>query len=237
LAYRALTWRIRRKPFPVAQRAWILHYWSQYALRATGTTARVTGPWPRGGVVVANHLSYLDILLMATAAPVVFVSKKEVGAYPLIGQTAVLAGTILLDRDKSMAAQDVASEMDDTLKDGVCVAFFPEGTTTNGEELLRFRAALFSAPIRLRLPVHTAAFRYTVRGGGDAGELVCFWKDMVLVPHLCRLLMLPGVDATLHFGPSFVPEAGAQPAASREAANHAHGLVRELLVEMGALQP
>jgi 1-acyl-sn-glycerol-3-phosphate acyltransferase len=185
-------------------------------------------------VVVANHLSYLDILLMSAAAPVVFVSKKEVGSYPLIGQTALLAGTILLDRDRSFAKQDVAGEMDETLKSGACVAFFPEGTTTDGRQLLRFRAALFAAPIRLAMPVHTAAFRYTVRGGGDAGELVSFWKDHVLIPHLLRLLMLPGVDATLEFGESFVPEQGKQPAASRAAAHRAQMMVHAMLVRMGS---
>jgi 1-acyl-sn-glycerol-3-phosphate acyltransferase len=235
LALRAVVCGITRKQFHVRERAYILHRWSRYALLATGTHAHISGPVPQDGVVVANHLSYLDILLMATAAPVVFVSKKEVGAYPLIGQTAALAGTIFIDRGKSVSTQDVATEMDDTLKAGTCVAFFPEGTTTDGHELLRFRAALFAAPIRLQKPVHTAAFRYTVRGGGDAGNLVCFWGDAVMVPHLFRLLMLPGVDATLQFGPSFVPAAGEQPAASRAAANYAHDQVEQMLIGMGAL--
>jgi 1-acyl-sn-glycerol-3-phosphate acyltransferase len=218
----------RRGRFTVPERAAIFHHWAYYALRASGTTTSVTGPMPVGGVVVSNHLSYLDILLMEAAAPVVFVSKKEVRHYPVIGQAAALAGAIFLDRGKTVAAQDVASDMDETLASGACVAFFPEGKTTDGGEVLRFRAALFVPPVRLGLPVHTAAIRYAVKGGGDAGELVCFWGDMAMVPHLLQLLMLPGVEATLIFGESFVPERGPEPATSRAAANRAHDLVVEL---------
>jgi len=234
LMLRATLLSMRGRPFPAQQRAQLLHLWSRHAVTATGTRASVRGPRPVSGVIVSNHLSYLDILLMASAAPVVFVSKKEVGAYPLIGQVAALAGTIFLDRNKSVVNQDVATEMDDTLREGCCVAFFPEGTTTGGTDLLRFRAALFAAPIRLQVPVHTAAIHYKVIGGGDASELVCFWKDHVMVPHLLRLLRQPGVEATLQFGPSFVPQGGKEPASAREAANRAHSLVRPMLVKLGA---
>jgi 1-acyl-sn-glycerol-3-phosphate acyltransferase len=228
-------WRcLIRRPFPAQQRAQVLHQWSRHALRATGTTSKISGRRPVGGVLVSNHLSYLDILLLAAAAPVVFVSKKEVRAYPLIGRVAALAGTIFIDRKKSMATQAVASEMDEALRGGCCVAFFPEGTTTGGGELLRFHAGLFADPIRLGVPVHTAAIRYVVQGG-DSSELVCFWKDHVMLPHLLRLLMLPGVEATLQYGPSFIPEPGPHPAASRAAANRAQGIVREMLVRMGSL--
>ncbi len=233
LSAKALWLRLRRKPFLTQERAWVLHHWSGRALRATGTVATVTGKRPLSGVVVANHTTYLDILLMAAATPVVYVSKVEVAAFPLVGQTAALAGTIFIDRKQSVAKQDVACEMDETLVAGTCVAFFPEGTTSSGRQLLRFRAALFGPPIRLGMTVHTAAFRYTVRGGGDASELVSFWKDHRMVPHLLRLLMLPGVEARLEFGPSFLPERGAEPGASRAAANRAQELVRGLLVGLG----
>lgn len=211
------------------QRAELLHVWGRRTLHALGVEERICGQRPRVGVIVANHVSYLDILLVLAAAPCVLVSKKEVRKYPLVGLAAKIGGTIFLDRKRSAAIHQAGTEMDETLKAGCPVAFFPEGTTTGGGELLRFRPALFAAPARLGLPVNTAALRYEIRGGGDAGELVCFWKDHVLLPHLLRLLMLPGVNATLQFGDSFVPARSPGNEAARDAASRAQHSIRQML--------
>jgi lyso-ornithine lipid O-acyltransferase len=227
------------------QKAACLSKWVYRALRAAGIHLHVTGPIPASGVIVCNHTSYIDILVMSSAVPTLFVSKKEVRAYPIIGLAAELCGTIFIDRDKSVAGQNIASEMDEALLAGTCITFFPEGTTTDGSTMLRFRAALFSAPVRLHLPIHPAAIRYTIPGqelgGGEPGQLVCYWGDMQLLPHAVRLLTLPRVDAHLLFG-----ETALIPALSgsvtqdsardevRNAAHQARELVQQIRLQLGS---
>jgi 1-acyl-sn-glycerol-3-phosphate acyltransferase len=227
-----------RRP-PVTKKAECLHRWSARALRSAGIHAHIKGPRPSSGVIVCNHTSYVDILLMAAAVPTLFVSKKEVRAYPIIGQAAELCGTIFIDRDKSFSGQNIASEMDEALIAGACITFFPEGTTTDGSTMLRFRAALFSAPLRLRKLVTPAAIRYTLpdQQHGDPAHLVCYWGDMVLLPHVIRLLALPRADAYLIFADEAFSPAELYPAAgagARSAANHSRELVQQLREELGA---
>jgi len=233
-----------RRP-TTAEKAECLHRWVARALHAAGLRPNISGPIPTSGVIVCNHLSYTDILLMSSAVPTLFVSKKEVRAYPIIGLAAELCGTIFIDRDKSVAGQNIASEMDEALLDGVCITFFPEGTTTDGSTVLRFRAALFSAPVRLHLPIHPAAIRYTIpgqeQGAGDPAELVCYWGDMHLIPHALRLLTLPRVDANLLFGTTALTPprsgSGSQDTARDEVRNAAHQsrlLVQQLREQLGS---
>lgn len=228
------------------QKAACVHRWAIRAVHAAGVRSHVSGPRPASGVIICNHTSYIDILFMSSAVPTLFVSKKEVRSYPLIGQAAALGGTIFIDRSKSFSRQGVASEMDEALRTGTCVTFFPEGTTTDGSTLLRFRAALFSAPVRLHLPIHPAAIRYTIPGQpaqGEPSQLVCYWGDMTLVPHLLRLLTLPRVDAHLAFAPE--PLLAAEPDVAtdtsgdvrqevRDVANEAREIVQRLREQLGA---
>jgi 1-acyl-sn-glycerol-3-phosphate acyltransferase len=226
------------------QRAACLSKWVRRALRSAGIHLQVAGPVPPSGVVVCNHTSYIDILVVSSAVPTLFVSKKEVRAYPIIGQAAELCGTIFIDRDKSVSGQNIASEMDEALLAGTCITFFPEGTTTDGSTMLRFRAALFSAPARLHLPIHPAAIRYTLPDPqhGDAAQLVCYWGDMELIRHALRLLTLPRVDANLLFGAtSLVLSGSASPASEnaardevRNAAHEARLLVQQLREQLGS---
>jgi 1-acyl-sn-glycerol-3-phosphate acyltransferase len=218
-----------------AQRAACLQKWAARALPAAGIHPQVRGPRPKNGVIVCNHLSYIDILLIVAATPTLFVSKKEVRTYPIVGQAAVLSGTIFIDRNKSVSRQDVATEMDETLRAGTCLTFFPEGTTTDGSTLLRFRAALFAAPVRLQQPINPAAIRYVLPEGGDPGQLVCYWGDMRLLPHSLRLLTLPRVDAHLQFAEHpFIPTETVNSVDARNVANEARNRVQQLREELGA---
>jgi 1-acyl-sn-glycerol-3-phosphate acyltransferase len=222
---------------PVYDRAACLHRWCARILRWLGLRLRTIGTPPADGVIVANHQSYLDIFIASAATPCVFVSKKEVRAYPVIGITAALAGTIFIDRHRSASLQAIGVEMEDALRDHVPVCFFPEGTTTDGRSLLRFHAALFAPAVRLGSTVTPAAITYALPQGGDPAQLVAYWGPMTMLPHALRLLTLPRVEATLHFSPDrFIPAAPAPNAptdhhhqAARNAANRAHDIVLAML--------
>lgn len=193
-----------------------------------GVTWTVEGDSPKHGLIVSNHVTYLDICVIAAAAPAVFVSKSEVRGYPWLGWLTQVGGTIYLVRGRSARAQSAGAEVEAGLKRGVPVAFFPEGTTTAGNTLLRFHAALFAPAVRLQEPVTPAAIRYTMQGGSVAQE-VAFWGDMQMLPHLIHLLSLKRIRGALRFGTPLLPETGPPERAARGAANQAQREVAAML--------
>src|SRR6185436_7426012 len=96
------------------------------------------GPCPRDGLLVSNHLSYLDILVLATLTPAVFVSKSEVKNWPVFGWFARMAGTIFLQRTRRADVVRISEEITTVLRGGHLVVLFPEGTSSNGRQVLPF---------------------------------------------------------------------------------------------------
>lgn len=219
----------------LARRTASLHRWCAGLLARLNVRVNVIGAPPASGIIVSNHLSYLDIFLASAAVPCVFVSKKEVRSYPLIGQAAALTGTIFIDRDRSARLQSIGAELEDTLRAGIPVCFFPEGTTSDGAGVLRFHAALFAPAVRLHVPITPTGITYSLPDGGDPSQLVAYWGEMKMLPHIFGLLTLPRIDATICFAPeSFFAEGGEPLAAARVAANRAHGIVEGLRTPLTA---
>jgi lyso-ornithine lipid O-acyltransferase len=168
------------------------------SLRVFQVDLRVTGPIPSRGLLVCNHLSYLDILVLAATTPCVFVSKCEVKRWPLFGWFASLAGTLFLRRDKRSDVARMAREMRRMLDSGALVVFFPEGTTSDGREVLPFKSSLLEPATIHPYPLSAGFIEYGLNDG-DVAEEVCYWKEMTLLPHLFNLFSKRGVEARLHF--------------------------------------
>ena len=195
--------------------AW-LHRWCGRILRCMGVESRVSAAVPgataAGGerfeAIVCNHLSYLDILLMASAVPCVLVAKSEVRRWPLIGWLTTRSGAVFVWRGgRRETYATVNAEMAWAFRSGVPVAFFPEGTTTDGRQVLPFRRGLFHSVLHDDVAFRTAAIEYELLGdeAGAAMERdVCWCGDAALIPHLYRLLGLRGVQATVRFGRTVV---------------------------------
>lgn len=166
-----------------------------------GIHVNVHGEIPSGGLIVANHVSYVDIIALSMAATCAFVSKKEVAKWPLFGLYARLGGTVFVDCERRGAVAEVAPEMRERLDAGVPLTLFPEGTSTDGSDVLPFRSSLFEPVVELACPVTACALRYSFEGGSVADE-VAYWRDMTLAPHLLNLLGKSGVTLDIHFGPS-----------------------------------
>ncbi len=166
-----------------------------------GVRINVRGEIPRGGLIVANHVSYVDIVALSSVAKCAFVSKKEVARWPLFGLYARLGSTIFVDRERRSAVADVAEEMRERLDAGMPLTLFPEGTSTDGSDVLPFRSSLFEPVVELGCPVTACALRYSLEGGSVADE-VAYWRDMTLAPHLLNLLGKSGVTLDIRFGPS-----------------------------------
>jgi 1-acyl-sn-glycerol-3-phosphate acyltransferase len=187
---------------------WI-HRWCRRIVRCLGIKYTVEGELPGGRAasgagfeaVVCNHLSYVDILLMSAVRPFCMVAKTEVKSWPLLGWLTAQAGTVYVARGgRPETYPRVNAAMAEAYRSGLPVLFFPEGTTTNGSEVLPFRRGLFHSVLKDEVQVRTAAVRYGLDGGGTVADDVCWWGDAEFVPHLVTFLGLRGVRAHVRFG-------------------------------------
>jgi len=167
-------------------------------LRVMGVELDVAGTVPERGLLVCNHLSYVDILALSACTPVVFVAKREVKHWPVFGWFAMLAGTVFVDRENRTRVGRTTQEIETALKHGALVVLFPEGTSSDGKTVLPFKSSLLEPAAHLAHPLTTALIHYQLPGG-DVGEEVCYWKDMTLVPHLINLMSKRGLRASLRF--------------------------------------
>lgn len=186
-------------PLTLEQRALWLQGACRTVLSSLGIHYRVHGEAPSYGLVVSNHLSYLDILIISAAMPCFFVAKVEIGGWPFFGWAARVGGTIFLDRGSRASAMSVAEIMSERLKLPVPVLLFPEGTSTDGGEVLPFHPRLIDPATSNGFQITAAAVRYTIEGGVEEREL-CWYGDVTFVPHLMKALGTPGFSAEVTFG-------------------------------------
>ena len=153
-----------------ARRLWLKQRWSRQLLEILGVRidAQLSGVTP-GSLFVANHISWLDIYALNAARPLAFVSKAEVRSWPLIGWLAAHADTLFLSRESRRQTKRVNVEMGDLLLAEKDVAIFPEGTTTEGTQLLHFHGALLQSAVDTGRPVEPVALSYY---GGDGRRSV-----------------------------------------------------------------
>lgn len=176
-----------------------LHETCARALRSIELELRTEGQLPAGGLMVSNHLSYLDILAYSAALPCVFVSKAEVADWPIFGRYARWAGSVFVQRHDRGDAARANVNVGDALRNGVPVVLFPEGTTTDGTRVLRFHSTMLQPAIDAGAPIIPCAIRYELEDG-DASREACWWGDMTFLPHLLNLLGKKTIRARIVFG-------------------------------------
>lgn len=183
---------------PLGERALWLHRSSQSVLRLLIPRIETEGPCPRDGLLVSNHLSYLDILVLAAIAPAVFVSKSEIRRWPVFGWFARQAGTIFIHRARRTEVGRIGHEIRDVLRQEQLVVLFPEGTTSNGHQILPFRSSLLEPVCDSACQLTAAYLEYSVLDGA-APDNVCYWDDMTFFPHLLRLMTKEAVGVRVRF--------------------------------------
>lgn len=139
-----------------------IQWWSRGVFACLGMALHVQGAWRAGAkLVVANHISWLDIMAIhATCPQARFVSKADVQRWPLVGRLVDSAGTLYIQREHKRDALRVVHQAAEALRGGDTVAVFPEGTTSDGERLLPFHANLLQAAVATATPVQPVALRY-----------------------------------------------------------------------------
>lgn len=220
-AFLGLLLRSGGKPAQPARSRW-LQWCSRRTLRVFGVRYQASGAPPQTGLLVSNHLSYLDILVLVSLTPAVFVSKAEVKHWPVFGWFARLAGTLFVDRTRRSDVTRMNALIETALTAGNVVVLFPEGTSWNGSEILPFKSSLLEPIAGAKHPLTVAHLGYAL-DDGDAANDVCYWGNATFFPHLLNLMTKKHVRARVCF--AAVP----QPATDRKAlAQQLHAEVSRL---------
>jgi 1-acyl-sn-glycerol-3-phosphate acyltransferase len=188
----------------------IFHRWVCWLM---GIRVRVVGRLPaeRPLLIVGNHVSWLDIVVIGSLFPLSFIAKAEVGTWPLFGLLARLQRTIFVDRQKRSATGEVNREIGERLAEGDPIVLFGEGTTGDGHRILPFRSALLGAAREAmgvanteRVQVLPMAITYTARDGLPLGRpnrhAIAWYGDTELEPHLTGVLRDGPYDAVVSLG-------------------------------------
>lgn len=200
---------------------------------------RVVGEPVRGRPVlfVSNHMSWVDIVVIGSIAPVAFVAKSEVRKWPLVGITAKMQRTVFVDRARRHQAADAIAEIVARLKSGTSVVLFAEGTSSDGNRVLPFRSALIGAIKHAAMHGGAAAdiliqpmsICYTGQHGIPMGRqnrpLVAWYGDLDFMPHIREFIARGAVDAVVSYGEPVPASAGADRKAMTRALE---GAVRSL---------
>ena len=203
-------WTIRTR-FPSlsqAEREAEVQRWARGFLRVWRIDLQVRGTPPAQGplLLVANHISWLDILVLHAAGFCRFVSKADIKDWPVIGMMATHAGTLYIARDSRRDALRVVHHMRDALLRGEVVAVFPEGTTSDGITLLPFHANLIQAAISAHAPALPVALQFIDGRNGAMSTAPMYIGDQTLLESVWRTLTTPGLRAVVSYGQAQSPE-------------------------------
>lgn len=173
--------------------------WNRTVCRLLNLRIRVSGHRdPAARLTVANHVSWLDIIALGSLQPLVFVAKAEVADWPVMGRLARGIGTVFIRRGDAEQSAATLEAMTWMLRRGAHLMLFPEGTTTPGDQVLRFHGKLFNPAQLTAVKVQSVALHYR----GASREVAPFVDDDDFLPHLLRILRQPAIELDLHYCPA-----------------------------------
>lgn len=163
--------------------------WCRWVVRAAGVRVRIAGPAaPEGGLLlVANHVSWLDIPLLAAVRPARMLAKSEIRGWPVAGWLTARSGALFIDRDRIRALPETVARIADALRAGRAVTVFPEGSTWCGRAQGSFRRAAFQAALDAGVPVQPVRLHYGLAGGAS-GTAAAFVGDDSLLASVWRVV-------------------------------------------------
>jgi len=188
--------------YTTAQKEKEIKDWALVLLRLIAIQLVVKGKPPEHGPVLlaANHISWLDMVVLMASCPNRFVAKAEVRHWPLVGTLSAATGTLFVTRESPRDAVRVVHQMSEFLKTGEVLTIFPEGTTSNGEQLLPFHANLFQAAISADTPTQPVALQFVDAATGQGSLAPCYIGDDTLLQSVWRSLCAAPLCAVVSFG-------------------------------------
>lgn len=193
---------------------WILSHWSSWLMKVSGVHIQQEGEplHDQAVMLVANHVSWIDIFIINAQRATSFVAKAEIRSWPVVGWLVYQVGTIFIVRGQRSAAVEVNAKMAELFKQDVAVGLFPEGTTSEGFSILPIKNSLFEGAMRARVPIQPVCLIF--RHKGQRSGHVAFVGEQTLVANIWVLLSSRDVSVTVRFLPP-VTQAGQEVLESR----------------------
>ena len=183
------------------QQARYVEVWARGMLAIIGIEVRVKGHPAQGPVLMAaNHISWLDILVMHAACHCRFVAKSEIRSWPLVGVLTTGGGSLYIERSSNRDAMRVVHQMADALSKGQLLAVFPEGGTGDGKTLLPFHGNLLQAAIVAQAPIQPIGLQFLEAHSGAISFAPCYHAEDTLLGSVWRTLCAPPLLAVVHYG-------------------------------------
>jgi len=189
----------------------------------------------RAVLFISNHVSWADILVIGSIAPIAYVSKSEIAGWPLVGIAARLQRTVFVDRSRRHQTGDAIAEIVKQLAGGTSVVLFAEGTSSDGNRVLPFRSALVGAVKEASthaergILIQPMSIGYTGQHGIPMGRqhrpLVAWYGDLDFMPHIKAFIARGTVDAVVSYGDPVTADGTAD---RKAMANSLEGTVRAL---------
>lgn len=198
----------------------LIRRWSRQLLRMLRVDLclerQPEGSLPRNLLIVANHVSWLDIFVVHALRPSRFIAKAEVKRWPMLGRLVSGCGTLFIDRSSRRDAHRINQEARDVLAAGDTIAIFPEGTTTDGRSVLPFKSSLLQPIVDARGHVQPIAIRY-FDSGGAYNDAPVYAGETSFLDSLWRVLGERSLVVSVRFGPTLATDARHRRELSREA--------------------
>jgi len=192
--------------FYTEQGALSVQQWMRQGCRILGLTIQVSGTASSSSaILVANHISWLDIVAIAAATPVTFVSKLDLKSWPVVGVLAKFSGTVFIKRGSLFSMHETLTSLVDVLNSGRKTIFFPEGTTTTGVAVKKFHSGLFETAFIANSPVQPIAISYYRNAEADR-DIAPYVDDDHFLLHLWRLLFRGKLHLQIDFLDEILPE-------------------------------
>ena len=211
-----------------ARRARLTGWWARKLLRILNIVLSVHGARPSAGtrnlIVAANHVSWVDIFVISAAHPARFVAKSEIRDWPIAGWLCDKAGTIFIRRTRRSDTAKINELMHAVLAEGATIGFFPEGTTTRGNKLMKFHTSLFEPAVVNSATLAPAAIRYRA-SDGERNDAVAFIGELSFAESVSLIIRQKSMIAEITFAPP-IEAAGLT---RRELALRAEGAVAAIL--------
>lgn len=192
------------------RRATITGWWARKLLRILNILLSICGARParnaRNLIVTANHVSWVDIFVISAVQPSRFIAKAEIRDWPIAGWLSDKAGTVFIRRARRRDTAKINETMRKVLAEGATIGFFPEGTTTLGDKLLKFHTSLFEPAVANAATIAPAAIRYRASDGGPP-DAVAFVDDLSFAESVALIIAEKSMIAEITFAPQ-IPAAG-----------------------------
>jgi 1-acyl-sn-glycerol-3-phosphate acyltransferase len=219
--------------WPKMARRFPMHY-HRLVLKVLGVRLKIEGKPAKQGpaLIVSNHVSWLDIVILSALAPVSFVAKREVNGWPFFGSLARLQRTVFVDRDRRHRTGDARDEMQERLKSGDILVLFAEGTSSDGAKVLPFKSSFFAAADHDGIDVFPVTLAYGGHFGLPMNRRVrpsyAWYGDMDLGPHLWEALQTGPIEVTAVCHPHLPEKLGRKAMAKTAEDKVRRGLVHVL---------